>query len=387
MDTAEHSYAELANLKNLHTGGISYDVVTYTRKGEPDSCLPKFRIKAKALVKKMPHLCQLLQEILTRSLFTDAKRIRELLLQVQTEVELSLQRSAHQVVSGRIASYLTPSGAYADQGGLPFYHFVKDFLADFDAHFEKLPEIFGEVLRQVFNQQDLLVGITVPQADYRSFEAAFAPLRQSLSRLTFPKQRYRWKLARRNEGLTSSSRVQYVGKGANFLKLGYKYKGSMRVLETLLRYDYFWTKIRVQGGAYGALTSFNRNGMMNFGSYRDPNLKETLEVFDGTADYLENFDISDREMTKAIIGTISGVDTPLTPQMKGELAENCYLRGISYLDRQQLRTEILTTRQGDIRELAPLVRACMKENVLCVFGGEQKIKENKQLFGQVTSAL
>jgi len=161
----------------------------------------------------------------------------------------------------------------------------------------------------------------------------------------------------------------------------------MRVLETLLRYDYFWTKIRVQGGAYGALTSFNRNGMMNFGSYRDPNLKETLEVFDGTADYLENFDISDREMTKAIIGTISGVDTPLTPQMKGELAENCYLRGISYLDRQQLRTEILTTRQGDIRELAPLVRACMKENVLCVFGGEQKIKENKQLFGQVISAL
>ena len=378
VDTAEHSYAELANLKNLHTGGISYDVVSYTRKGEPDSCQPKFRIKAKALVKKLPHLCQLLQEILTRSVFTDAKRIRELLLQVQTEVEMSLQRSAHQVVSGRIAAYLTPAGAYADQGGLPFYHFVKDFLADFDNYFAKLPEIFGEVLRQVFNQKDLLVSITVPEADYRSFEAAFAPLRQSLSRLTFPS---------RNEGLTSSSRVQYVGKGANFLKLGYKYTGSMRVLETLLRYDYFWTKIRVQGGAYGAFTSFNRNGMMNFGSYRDPNLKETIEVFDGTADYLENFAASDREMTKAIIGTISSVDTPLTPQMKGEMADNCYLRGISYLDRQQMRTEILNTRQEDIKALAPLVRDCMKENVLCVFGGEQKIKDNKKLFGSVVSAL
>ena len=387
VDTAEHSYAELANLKNLHTGGISYDVVSYTRKGEPDSCLPKFRIKAKALVKKLPHLCQLLQEIITRSVFTDAKRIRELLLQVQTDIEMSLQRSAHQVVSGRIASYLTPVGAYADQGSLPFYHFVKGFLADFDNCFAKLPEIFGEVLRQVFNQKDLLVSITVPETDYRNFEAAFAPLRQSLSRLNFPKQRYRWKLARRNEGLTSSSRVQYVGKGANFLKLGYKYTGSMRVLETLLRYDYFWTKIRVQGGAYGAFTSFNRNGMMNFGSYRDPNLKETIDVFDSTADYLENFAASDREMTKAIIGTISGVDTPLTPQMKGEMADTCYLRGISYLDRQQMRTEILTTRQGDIKALAPLVRDCMKENVLCVFGGEQKIKENKKLFGVVVSAL
>lgn len=387
VDTTEHSYAELANLKNLHTGGISYDVVAMTRKGEPDSCLPKFRIKAKALAKKLPHLCQLLQEIVTRSLFTDAKRIKELLLQIQTEVELSLQRSAHQVVSGRIASYLTPAGAYADQGGLPFYHFVKDFLADFDANFAKLPEILGEVLRQVFNQQDLVVGITVPQEEYRNFEAAFAPLRQALSRLTFPKQRYRWKLSSRNEGLTSSSRVQYVGKGANFLKLGYKYTGTMRVLETLLRYDYFWTKIRVQGGAYGAFTSFNRNGMMNFGSYRDPNLKETLAVFDGTSDFLESFDASDREMTKAIIGTISNLDMPLTPQMKGEMADNCYLRGISYLDRQQVRMEILTTKQKDIQALAPLVKACMKENVLCVFGGEQKIKENKQLFGTVVSAL
>ena len=387
VDTAEHSYAELANLKNLHTGGISYDVVSYTRKGEPDSCLPKFRVKAKALVKKLPHLCQLLQEILTRSVFTDAKRIKELLLQIQTEIEMSLQRSAHQVVAGRIAAYLTPAGAYADQGGLPFYHFVKEFLADFDDKFAKLPEIFGEVLRQVFNQKDLLVSITVPQEEYRNFEAAFAPLRQSLSRLNFTKQRYRWKLSNRNEGMTSSSRVQYVAKGANFIKLGYKYTGAMRVLETLLRYDYFWTKIRVQGGAYGALTSFNRNGMMSFGSYRDPNLKETLEVFDGTADYLAGFAVSDREMTKAIIGTISGVDTPLTPQMKGEMADNCYLRGISYIDRQQMRTEILTTRQEDIKALAPLVRACMKENVLCVFGGEQKIKDNRKLFGAVVPAL
>lgn len=387
VDTAEHSYGELTNLKNLYTGGISYDVVAYTRKGEPDSCSPKFRIKAKALTRKMPHLCQLLQEILTRSLFTDAKRIRELLLQIQTEIELSLQRSAHQVVAGRVAAYLTPAGAYSDQGGLPFYHFIKEFLADFDKHFAQLQEIFGAVLRQVFNQQGLLVSITIPQEDYRSFEAAFAPLRQALSRLTFPKQRYSWKLGSRNEGLTSSSRVQYVAKGANFLKLGYKYTGAMRVLETLLRYDYFWTKIRVQGGAYGAFVSFNRNGMMSFGSYRDPNLKETLEVFDKTPDFLENFDASDREMTKAIIGTMSGVDMPLTPQMKGELADNCYLRGISYLDRQQMRTEILTARQKDIQALAPLVKACMKENALCVFGGEQKIKENKQLFGTVKSAL
>lgn len=272
-------------------------------------------------------------------------------------------------------------------GGLPFYHFLKDFLADFDNNAGKLPEIMGEILRQVFNRQNMIISITLPEADYRSFAAAFAPLRQAVSSINFPAQRYKWKISARNEGLTSSSQVQYVGQGANFLKLGHKFTGSMKVLETLLRYDYFWTKIRVQGGAYGAFTSFNRNGLMSFGSYRDPNLKETLNVFRHTADYLRKLELSDREMKKAIIGTMSTIDSPLTPKMKGELATVCWLRGITYLDRQQARLEVLSTRQADIRALANTVEDCMKANVLCVFGGEEKLKENAVVFGSVKPAL
>jgi Zn-dependent M16 (insulinase) family peptidase len=161
----------------------------------------------------------------------------------------------------------------------------------------------------------------------------------------------------------------------------------MHVLETLLRYDYFWTKIRVQGGAYGAFTSFNRNGMMYFGSYRDPNLKETLDVFDGTGDYIRHFEASDREMDKFIIGTMSGIDTPLTPQMKGSAAATCWLRGISKADRQLNRNQILDARQQDIRAMADLVDACMKDNVICVFGGQEKIEANKDVFGVVKPAL
>lgn len=387
VDTSQRSYAELDKLENLHTGGISFDVTVFTRKNEPDSLLPKLCVKAKALTKKLPHLCQLLQEIITQSLFTDTKRLRELIEQEIVGIELSLQRSAHQVVATRISSYLMPSGQYTNAGGIPFYHFLKDFLADFDNRAKELPEIMGEILRQVFNRQDMVLSITLPEADYRSFAAAFAPLRQAVSSINFPVQRYKWKISARNEGLTSTSQVQYVGQGANFIKLGHKFNGSMKVLETLLRYDYFWTKIRVQGGAYGAFTSFNRNGLMSFGSYRDPNLMETLKVFRHTADYLRKLELSDREMKKAIIGTMSNIDTPLTPKMKGDLAAVCWLRGISYLDRQQARLEVLSTRQADIRALADTVDDCMKANVLCVFGGEEKLKENAVVFGTVKPAL
>ncbi|TYZ29963.1 insulinase family protein [Selenomonas caprae] len=387
VDTSAHSYAELANLKNLHTGGITYDVVTYTKNGEPDSCAPKFKIKAKVLKEKLPELLQLLQEILTQSQFTDKKRVRELLEQEQAAMELNLQRSAHQVVASRLAGYLSPAGRYADEGGLPFYQFVKEFLADFDAGMEKMQVVFAELLPKLFNSNRLILSLTERESDYKAFADVFAAFQQELCHTDFPAQAYRWELAARNEGLTSSSRVQYVGQGANFLKLGYSFTGVMHVLETLLRYDYFWTKIRVQGGAYGAFTSFNRNGMMYFGSYRDPNLTETLDVFAGTADYIRNFEASEREMDKFIIGTMSGIDTPLTPQMKGSAAATCWLRGITKADRQKSREQILDARQQDVRNLAGLVEDCMAQKVLCVFGGQQKIEENQAVFGEVRPAL
>lgn len=387
VDTADHTYAELANLKNLYTGGISYDVVTYTQNAQPDSCQPKFKVKAKVLKEKLPQLLGLLQEILLTSRFVDKKRIRELLEQEQAAMELNLQRSAHQVVSSRLAGYLSPAGRYADEGGLPFYQFVKAFQQDFDASLTRMQQVFAELLPKLFNRCNLIVSVTAPEADYADFAREFGPFQRSLSDTVYSAESYHWDLKALNEGLTSSSRVQYVGQGANFIRHGYPFTGAMHVLETLLRYDYFWTKIRVQGGAYGAFTSFNRNGMMYFGSYRDPNLKETLDVFDGTGDYIRHFEASDREMDKFIIGTMSGIDTPLTPQMKGSAAATCWLRGISKADRQLNRNQILDARQQDIRAMADLVDACMKDNVICVFGGQEKIEANKDVFGVVKPAL
>ena len=182
-------------------------------------------------------------------------------------------------------------------------------------------------------------------------------------------------------------RVQYVGKGENYVRLGYKFTGAMRVLETIMRYGYLWTRIRVQGGAYGASVQFARNGLLLLTSYRDPNRSETLRVYDEVADYLKNFTASEREMTKSIIGTISTLDVPMTPQMKGSLAAMLYLRGITQADRQRERDEVLAANVEAIRALAPVVDACMKKDTYCVFGGEEKVRENEQLFSRIERAM
>ena len=387
VDTARHSYAELAMLRSLYTGGIGADIVAYTRAGEPDSLAPRFKLRAKVLKENLPRLFDLLAEIIMESDFSGAKRIREIVDEEKTGMELSLQRAANQVVAARIAGYLMPSGCYTEVGGLPFHDFLRAFKDDFAARHARMQAAVARILPQIFNRSDLMVSITAPASDYDTVAAGLADFQAKLSAEAFPVAPYTWEIAARNEGLMTQSRVQYVAKGANFIKLGYSYTGVLRVLETLLRYDYFWTRIRVQGGAYGAMTQFNRNGFMVFASYRDPNLAETFAVLDETADYVRTFDVSDREMDKFIIGTMSNVDTPLTPQMKGDMAATFHLRGITWEDRQRAREEILTAQQKDVRALADMIEAAMRADVRCVLGGEEKIRANEAIFGEIRPAL
>lgn len=387
VDTKRHSYEELANLVNLNLGGFGSTISADSRKDEPNSFVPRLKVYAKGLASKIPAVSEILAEIFTESVFNNKKRLREIIEEEQIGIELNIQNSATSIISARISSYLSNAGAYNDSAILPFNEFLKDLLKNFDARFDALVDELYEVYNQLLNRNGLIVSVTTTDEIYRDFLPHFRKLLKTLPVDEYQTVDYDYPHVAQNEGLYSQSRVQYVGKGANFMRLGYEFNGALAVLETILRYEYFWLKIRVQGGAYGAFVNFTRSGAMFFGSYRDPNLKRTLDVFNGTADFLRDFNVSDREMDKYILGTISKSDRPLTPSLKGQLAAEFCLKGITYADRQKARAEVLNARQKDIQALADLVDACMKENILCVFGNETVIKDSKEIFGSIKPAI
>ena len=120
-----------------------------------------------------------------------------------------------------------------------------------------------------------------------------------------------------------------------------------------------------------------------FVSYRDPKLAKTNEVYDGIPAYLEQFEADEREMTKYIIGTISELDTPLTPSMKGSRSLNAYFCEITEEEVQKERDEILNATCEQIRALASQIRAVLDQQNLRVIGNEQKIRESKELFERI----
>lgn len=58
-------------------------------------------------------------------------------------------------------------------------------------------------------------------------------------------------------------------------------------------------------------------GVFSFLSYRDPNLLKTLDIYDGTGEFLRQLELDDETLTKAIIGTIGEVDSYQLPDAKG----------------------------------------------------------------------
>ena len=177
-----------------------------------------------------------------------------------------------------------------------------------------------------------------------------------------------------------ASQIQYVSLAGSFANAGYDYNGALRIFKSIMSYEYLWQNIRVKGGAYGCGCNVSRTGDVYFSSYRDPNLSKTLEVYRSVGEYLRNFDVDERTMTRFVIGTFSEMDAPLTPLSAGRRSLIGYLSGITCEMLQKDRTEVLTAGCEDIRALAGLMDAVMADSYICAIGNEEKLKQEKDLF-------
>ncbi|MFT5875723.1 MAG: Zn-dependent M16 (insulinase) family peptidase, partial [Clostridium sp.] len=388
VSTKNTNYSDLSNEINIHTGGIHFTTEVYGESGNFEKYKPKLVIKTKALVPKIPKLFDIMAEIVSTTKFDEKKRLKELIQQLKSRLEMKIVDRGHMVAAGRLTSYFSPASAYIESTtGISFYKFINEIEKDFDKKTEEIIGNLKKVAELIFNKNNLIISVTGEEDIYTAFAGELPKIMKVLGENKLPDAEYNFNLNKNNEGLLTSSDVQYVAKGYNFIKQGYSYSGKMLVLKTIASLDYLWNRVRVQGGAYGGFANLARSGNIVFVSYRDPNVKETLNAYDGICDYIGNFEASKREMTKYIIGTISELDSPLTPSMKGERATAFYIRGITEAQRQVERDEVLSTNAEDIKSFKALLDDVIKENYFCVLGNETKLKDNKDIFIDLVSVF
>jgi len=389
VDTVNYGYLELSNEINLNTGGMSTDVSVTPLVGNTDNYRIMYELSVRVLYSSMGRAFELMQEIIKGSIINNVSRVKEILLEMRAELKGSLEASGNATALERGLAYDSKSAFCQNQvGGIAFYRFLSALCDKYDEYADGIIKILEALTYKIFKRNKLLVSITADDEGYKHFEDASYELFESFypdndEELPPLLPIYKPVMGKWNEGFMAPGKVQYVARTGNFIKKGYSYTGHLKVLKTILNYDYLWSNIRIKGGAYGAISGFTRSGNAYFVSYRDPNLAETNTVYEDIPKYIEEFEADEREITKYIIGTMSDVDAPLTPRAMGRLAYNMYLSGADRFALQKERDEILSLTKEDIRKLAAHVRAVLDCESICVVGSEAAIEGNKELFGLI----
>ena len=382
VDTENYSFGELFNEINRKSGGISSTLGFYANDSDESKNVMTYELRTKALREQMSFVFSMIEEILTRSKLEDEKRLYEILAQLKSRLQMILPSNGHSTAVTRATSYFSETSDFSDRtGGVGFYRVIEKLESNFAEEKEDLIKKLKEVCEYIFCPENLLVSVTCERQALESLEEPFKVLQSCLKPAKEINKANKETLTKKNEGFLSSSQVQYVAVAGNFKKAGLDYTGALRVLKVILSYDYLWLQVRVKGGAYGCMSGFTRNGNGYLASYRDPNLRGTLDVYRGTVDYLKNFAASDRDMLKYIIGTISDMDTPLTPSMAGQRSFTAYLTGVTEERILKEREEVLSCTVADIRGLADYIQAILDEEAICVLGNEALLKKEEELFG------
>ncbi len=375
VNTKNFTYSELFNEINRNTGGISTGFSVYPELNKTLGCKPTMEVQTKVLYDKLEFAFSMIKEILFTSVFEDDKRIYEILAQLKSRLEMGLTSSGHGTAYSRGLSYFSATGYYSElTSGIEFYKFINDLEKGFAERKNEIYSNLRKTMHYLFRPENMLVSYTADIEGYKPLPNIIKEFKKLLFTEEIEMKEVKLPLSVKNEGFKTSSQVQYVARVGNFLKAGYSYTGALRVLRVIMNYDYLWSNIRVKGGAYGCMSGFSRKGDTYFVSYRDPNLSATNDIFEGIPNYIKNFTVDDRDMTKYIIGTISELDTPMNPSAKGNRSLAAYITGLTHDMIQKERDEILNVDEASIRATAPLVEAVLKDQIICALGNEDKIQ-------------
>ena len=390
IDTENYDYGELFNEINVHTGGIGTSLELYNdvTNIQEKAFKATFEIKGKALYGKLPVVFSMMSEMLTTSKLTDTKRLKEILAMVKSRLLMRFQSSGHSTAALRALSYASPSAKLKDMtSGIQFYQTIAYIEEHFDEEKERLTEILKSLAEKLFRPDNMMLSYTASREGLTGIEGYIEDMKKNLYHALPGEENCVIHCEKKNEGFKTASKVQYVARTGNFIDHGAAYTGALQILKVILSYDYLWQNIRVKGGAYGCMSNFKRSGDGYLVSYRDPNLSKTLEVFRNTPEFIRSFEADEREMTKYIIGTISELDTPMTPSSKGILSLEAWFSHITEEELKKERMQILNAQPGDIRALGDVVACMLDQNRICVIGSEEKIEQEKELFLEVKHLL
>ncbi|KAK7405816.1 hypothetical protein VNO78_07426 [Psophocarpus tetragonolobus] len=392
MGTKDLTFVQLNQLIGRKTGGISVYPFTSSVRGKEDPCSHMI-VRGKAMAGHIEDLYDLVNSVLQDVQFTDQQRFKQFVSQSRARMENRLRGSGHGIAAARMDAKLNAAGLMSEKmGGLSYLEFLRTLEERVDRDWADISSSLEEIRKSIFSKQGCLINVTADSKNLANTEKIVSKFVNQLptsSPIATTFQNVR--LPSTNEAIVIPTQVNYVGKAANIYDTGYQLNGSAYVISKYISNTWLWDRVRVSGGAYGGFCDFDtHSGVFSFLSYRDPNLLKTLDVYNGTSDFLRELEIDDETLTKAIIGTIGDVDAYQLPDAKGYSSMLRHLLGITEEERQRRREEILSTSLKDFKNFMDAMEAVKDKGVVVAVASPEDVdaaNKDRPDFFQVKKAL
>ena len=429
--TTTRSQVDLSRFIGAETGGIGASWNSGLRKSQQPGTVKEdstdvtlyLMLRGKCTADKTETLFEIFSDILLNAQLDNKKRAVEMLLELKARRMNSVVGSGHSYGMARLASQRSFLGYLGEHtGGLSYLRSVDDLLEqmenDWPSVQRRLEGIRRSLLAGTAAQNEdttrparVVINLT---GDDQILQDAKQPVDSFLHKLTNAVNKVDakstddkgmvqdWLALQHNEqqkqlngeGISVPTQVNYVVKGGRMFQPGETVRGSHAVVARYLGTGYLWDTVRVMGGAYGGFGRFSPyTGNFVFASYRDPNVAETLEIYDkagealkaavtndeatqhvvsaqgevdqdmspATATHYTIPRLSEEDITQSVIGFMGDLDSPLSSDQKGYASMCNYIAGETEADRARWRREVLETNVDDFRVFADKLDALVAD--------------------------
>ncbi len=382
LGTETEDYVKLSQRIGRKTGGIHASDFISSQVDNPEAAA-WLTLQGKATMGQAPAMLEIMRDILLTVKLDNPERFRQIVLETKARMEASLVPSGHSYVNTRLRAAFSEAAWVNEQlGGVAYLTFVRQLAELVDNDWPAVLAKLEAVRTHLIRRNGMIANVTLDAANWKQFEPQLHGFAATLPSVEGARAVWTPDALPAHEGLTIPAQVNYVGKGANLYELGYEYDGSINVISNLVRTGWLWDKIRAQGGAYGAFCNFSKHtGVWSFLSYRDPNLLGTLDNYDLTADFLRSYELSDDELTKAIIGSIGSMDAYQLPDAKGYTSMVRHLTGETDERRQHARNGILGASRADFVRFADILDRANEVGRVVVMGSADELAAANEELG------
>lgn len=377
LPTENRSAYELQREIKRNIGFIDYNIVVYPVPDHPECCKPYFTVNCSVLKNRLGKALSLITEILSETVYGGEERadmMFDILMQCYESVRQDILENGHTFAMKRASSHMTASGCFAEQAwGFTMYKWLECLVAEFDERISDLQAYLGTVQKTIFAAKRMTVGITADR-----IPDEFADLIENLQKKGAVSAPDCMTVVIENEPsheiIIIPSGVSYAASTNHLSLYGKRYSGALRVLSTILSYEYLWNEVRVKGGAYGCGCRTGVTGNIGFYSYRDPSPLSSISVFREADDFIRSFFENGESIENYIISSIAAAEPLESLREQGQNADTDAFCKITSEDRIRIRREMLYTTKEDMFSLCDLLGAMAKDNAVCIVGNADSLR-------------